>query len=337
MSFSGENLLTNLNHFKQQVGRKIKATKNYYLWEFNLNGIYHRIELYHSLVSKNIRVLLDGQIQEKDFMYVFEIDNVPIEITKRSKEDFVLYIGERTFDEMFKEEKSGMNRDLVNKKIEDLRKNNGNIDFNINRNEKIKYNKNIDINLDEDDDYIINENKQVNKLRDDDDFYKSNGNNLDFSDDVFEKNKKILENIDFFEDNDNSINAFDNNNNYSNDNNFNNNNFNFQNKTNDYNNNFNNYFNQENNFVNKYPNINQSNSQYNQNYNDQFFNNIQSNKNSTNQYQYNNNFIQNKTYVINNQSQSNNYMNNFNDKNQFQGNMSKINMINDFDLFSSFN
>ena len=332
MSFSGENLLTNLNHFKQQVGRKIKATKNYYLWEFNLNGIYHRIELYHSLVSKNIRVLLDGQILEKDFMYAFEIDNVPIEITKRSKEDFVLYIDERTFDEMLKEEKSGKNRDLVNKKMEDLRKNNGNINFNINRNERINYNKNIDNNLDDEDEYIINENKITNKFRDDDNFYKSNGNNLDFFDGAFEKNKKILENIDFFDDNDNPNNDFNNNNsnNYSN-NNFNKNNFHFQNQNNNYNINFNNNFNQENNFVNNFQNLNQANSQNNQNYKKLFFSgNNKQNKNYIIQKQYNNNFNQNKTYEINNNLfQSNNFMNNFKNENQSEGNMNKIKMIDD--------
>ena len=85
MSFSGENLLTNLNYFKQNVGRKIKLSKNYHLWEFNLNGIYHRIELFHSIIKGNIRVLLDGKILEKQQMFEFELDGVLIEIIKRIK------------------------------------------------------------------------------------------------------------------------------------------------------------------------------------------------------------------------------------------------------------
>ena len=251
MSFSGQNLLTNLNYFKQQVGRTIKASKNYHLWEFNLNGIYHRIELFHSLIKGNIRVVLDGKLLGNDSMFEFDIDGTLIEIVKKSREDFILYIGERTFNEMLKEESTGKNKDLVEKKLEDLRKKNNNNNFNINKNPDIYYKNNVDINLDSDDDIwyenknykitnennnsINNKNKFVNNSRDDDNFYKSN-NNLDFSDKVFEKNKKILENINFFEDNDDNINNnCTNNNNFDFTNNYNKNkNSNFQYKNNDY-------------------------------------------------------------------------------------------------------
>ena len=330
MSFSGQYLLTNLNYFRQKIGRKIKATKNYHLWEFNLNGIYHRIELYHSLVSGNIRVLLDGQILEKNLRFDFDIDGIIVEIIKKNLEDFDLYVGERTFNEMLKEEMSGKNRDLVAKKLEDLRKKNEKIGLNDNNGRKnLLFNQNIGINLDSDDD-LDNENINTKKCRDDDDFYKSNGNNLDFSEGVFEKNKKILENINFFEE-DNNNNNNNNWNNYNYNNNYNvNNNSNYQ-KENMLYNNINN-FNEKNDLFNNNQQIGNSQFQNNQNYINQIFNNAQENNNNIYNRNYQNNFNQYNNYEPNNQFHMN-YPNNFDNN----GNKKQINMINNFDLFNQIN
>ena len=51
MSIVGDNVITRLNYCRKDVGRKLKSSKQYHQWEFSLNGIYHKIELFHSVVS----------------------------------------------------------------------------------------------------------------------------------------------------------------------------------------------------------------------------------------------------------------------------------------------
>ena len=288
MSFVGKNLITKLNYFRQEIGRKIKSTKSYYLWEFNLNGIYHRIEFLASLMSGLRRLIIDNEVVDEqkdyslDYEFEFKLDNVFIIIKQIKGANFGLYIENRSFNDIMKEESEGKNKALVEKKLQEL-KNNNNISNLNNKNNNKYLNQNFDIVLDDNDDilndnnfYENNEKNNVNNyknknIRNDDDFYKSNGNDLDFSDKIVEKNKQIISNINFFDDNDKDDNnnlIYNNNANYNINNNY------------DSNSNYN---------INSYNNINNFNMQNNQNlspYNNNIFNNEY-----INQQNYNNNFI----------------------------------------------
>ena len=89
MSFAGDNLVTRLNYCKKDVGRKIKSSKQYHQWEFTLNGVYHRIELFHSLVSGRKKLVLDGEYLLKDSSYLndfrfdLDVDGVEVEIEQK--------------------------------------------------------------------------------------------------------------------------------------------------------------------------------------------------------------------------------------------------------------
>ena len=66
MSIAGNNVITRLNYIQKEVGRKVKSSKKYHQWEFSLNGNYHKIELFHSLVSGRKKLVVDGDYILKD-------------------------------------------------------------------------------------------------------------------------------------------------------------------------------------------------------------------------------------------------------------------------------
>ena len=65
---------------EREVGKTFKGTKKYYVWEFVLNGKFHKVEMFHSKVSSKKKLCLDAQvlIEDKsfstDFQYSFGID-----------------------------------------------------------------------------------------------------------------------------------------------------------------------------------------------------------------------------------------------------------------------
>ena len=331
MSIAGNNVITRLNYCQREIGRKIKSSKKYHQWEFSLNGNYHKIELFHSLASGRKKLVVDGEYIFKDdsylsdFKYEFEVDGKILELKQKKTNEYELFICDKSFSIMKKEEQEGKDSDLVEKKIEELKlcneynkryinkrnqmfeehdfeqeeeeeeceesenndnyvKNNCKNDFSNNYNMNNNYNKN-------------------NNCRNDDDFYKSNDNDFDFSNTAFEKNKKILENFNFFGEENNS----NNNNNYQNQNN--NNNLNYIN--NNYNNNIRNNNNINFNFQNNYNIHNIQNNNYNFSQNNNF---NQNNFNSQNRFYsnnnnnlLNNNNIYQQNYNRNNQNLFNNY------------------------------
>ena len=256
MSIVENNVITRLNYCHKDIGRKMKISKQYHQWEFTLNGVYHKIELFHSKISGNKKLFVDGDYILKEesyynnFKYNFEIDGKLAQIKQKKLNEYDLFICGKSFEEMKKEENDGINQDIIEQKIEELKRNN---EYNnpIPKKRNVNYEEH-DFEMEEEEDEEENEdetyrnnnnnndnknfnlNSNLNNNRDDDDFYKKDGNNFDFSDTAFEKNKKILENFDFFgDDNISNNNNINNNfgkkrNNNTNTNNIRNNNFNFQ-------------------------------------------------------------------------------------------------------------
>ena len=48
----------------------INRTKKYYLWQFVLNGHFHKIELYHSKMSSKKRLCVDSKIIYEEKSYI---------------------------------------------------------------------------------------------------------------------------------------------------------------------------------------------------------------------------------------------------------------------------
>ena len=232
MSIVGNNVITRLNYCQKDVGRKFKLSKQYHQWEFSLNGEYHKVELFHSFVSGRKKLVVDGDYILKDdsyfknFKFEFEIDGKIVELKQTKINEYDLIICGKSFKEMKKEEIDGVFKDSIEQKIEELKKNNEyNKPYNNKRN--IKYEEHdFELEEEEDEEEYENENDSYrneknynsnsisnnkNNDRNDDDFYKSDGNNFDFSNTTFEKNKKILQNFDFFGDDDNNNNCNNNN------------------------------------------------------------------------------------------------------------------------------
>ena len=210
MSIIGDNVIARLNYCHREVGRKFKSTKQYHQWEFSLNGTYHKIELFHSFITGRKKLVVDGDYVLKgdsyfsDFKFEFEIDNIIAEIKQKKLNEYELYICGKSFDIMKQEEAQGINKEEVEKKIKELKKRNEYNKPNKNNKNKKYEEHDFEQEEEEEEEYENNQNNYNNNLRNDDDFYKSEGNNFDFSDTAFEKNKKILQNFDFFEDDDNN-------------------------------------------------------------------------------------------------------------------------------------
>ncbi len=122
--------IKNLFFNKSQVGRTIKASKNYYVWEFVLEGSVHKIEIFHSLVSGkktltyNGSVLSEDETYSSDFSYSFSIKKHKINIEQKSQEKFELTIDKLLFATLVDDEALGTYK-FINKendKVEDLLK-----------------------------------------------------------------------------------------------------------------------------------------------------------------------------------------------------------------------
>ena len=113
MSIVENNVITRLNYCKKDVGRKIKASKQYHQWEFTLNGVYHKVELFHSLITGKKKLVVDGELilnndsYLTDFKFEFEIDDKIAEIKQKQMQSYELFICGKSFDEMKKDEYMG--------------------------------------------------------------------------------------------------------------------------------------------------------------------------------------------------------------------------------------
>lgn len=105
--------LTNLFFDKREVGKTIKATKLYYLWEFFLNGKPHKVELFHSQVSGKKKLCLDAQVLTEDksysvdFNYSFTIEKNYFTVIQLERDEFDMRIDNRQFSLIAQEVRHG--------------------------------------------------------------------------------------------------------------------------------------------------------------------------------------------------------------------------------------
>ena len=94
-----------------------KSTKKHYTWEFNINEVHHKIEIYDSKISNKKKLICDGKTitqkyNENDFSYCFDIGKNSITIVKMG-DGFELRINNRIFSYLLELEK---NKIFFNKK-----------------------------------------------------------------------------------------------------------------------------------------------------------------------------------------------------------------------------
>lgn len=95
--------IKNLFHDRRQVGRTVKASKVYYVWEFVLTGKITKLELFHSVFSAkkklvlNNKLLYDDESYGNDFSYSFSIHNHSLKLIQKSSDKFELNINGRPF------------------------------------------------------------------------------------------------------------------------------------------------------------------------------------------------------------------------------------------------
>lgn len=98
---------------EREVGKTFKGTKKYYVWEFVLNGKFHKVEMFHSKVSSKKKLCLDAQvlIEDKsfstDFQYSFGIDKNYFNVVQLTMDKFDLRIDNRPFEHLMSDERSG--------------------------------------------------------------------------------------------------------------------------------------------------------------------------------------------------------------------------------------
>ena len=112
--------VTNCYYTENNVGRKIKISKQYHNWEFCLNGNFHKIELYHSRASLKKVLYLDGKILQHENTYKntfecsFLLDYVQCKIIQTKSDKFDFLINEKNFNDYMIEEKNNLNLNDTN-------------------------------------------------------------------------------------------------------------------------------------------------------------------------------------------------------------------------------
>ena len=96
----------NLFSDRREVGKTIKATKVYYLWEFFQSNKPHKIELFHSVMSGKKKLCLDAQVITEDssykynFQYSFRIENHYFNVVQTASDNFDLRIDNAPFKQI---------------------------------------------------------------------------------------------------------------------------------------------------------------------------------------------------------------------------------------------
>lgn len=106
---------------EKEVGKTISATKKYYKWEFILNGKPHKVEMYHSRMSKKKKMCVDDKVVVEDqeyknnFEYSFILSGNRFTVIQLKSDKFDLRVNGITFAMLMVEEKNGN----LNKKSND--------------------------------------------------------------------------------------------------------------------------------------------------------------------------------------------------------------------------
>lgn len=95
--------ITNLSHESKDVGKTIKSTKKYYVWEFFLNAKCYKVELFHSKISGKKKLVLNSKLlnlakkYSNDFTYSFKIDKHYFNVDQMGSDNFELRIDNKSF------------------------------------------------------------------------------------------------------------------------------------------------------------------------------------------------------------------------------------------------
>ncbi len=99
-------------HDKRSVGRTVKASKTYHVWEFVLGGNIYKIELFNSVFSGKKKLVLNGGLVIDDeeytseFNYHFNLKGFSVKLFQKSTDKFELSIDERPFTLLMEDEAS---------------------------------------------------------------------------------------------------------------------------------------------------------------------------------------------------------------------------------------
>lgn len=102
--------IKNLFHDKRYVGRTVKSSKIYYVWEFVLEGKLMKVELFQSVVSGKKKLVLNGNVLQEeesysaDFIYQFSIKKHLVEIEQKGIEKFEMLIDKKSFKTLLDDE-----------------------------------------------------------------------------------------------------------------------------------------------------------------------------------------------------------------------------------------
>ena len=89
------------------------STKKYFVWEFVLNGKYHKVEMFHSKMSGKKKLCVDAQAisenksYKNDFTYSFKIDKNYFNVIQLNSDKYEMRVDNRSFDILIQEERSG--------------------------------------------------------------------------------------------------------------------------------------------------------------------------------------------------------------------------------------
>ena len=220
--------VTDLYYHEEDVGNKIKMTKQHHVWEFKINGTYHIIELFHSRTSGKKVLQVDGIVisEETQYKNIFEenffIDDVEFNIIQTKSDKYDLRIGHKSFNILMIEEKNSLKQNNNNQNNFNNNNNNSNYYYS-NDNNQIGF-KNVQKSnsFQKIPSFLRTRSssysKSLNNNMNNQNFSKDTRNNINNNkemDDIFNSNNNVISNLNIFKDFDIMNNNYNtNNNNY---------------------------------------------------------------------------------------------------------------------------
>jgi len=104
--------IKNLFHDRRQVGRTVKASKIYYVWEFVLSGKLYKLELFLSVFSGKKKFVVNGELifeddeYSTDFNHTMNAKGHTIKLIQKGHDNFDLEIDNRGFKLLLQDEVS---------------------------------------------------------------------------------------------------------------------------------------------------------------------------------------------------------------------------------------
>lgn len=104
--------IKNMFFDRREVGRTVKSSKIYYVWEFVTNKRVCKVELFHSKVSGKKKLVLDGKVIMEDesfsadFSYSFKVEKLRCKLVQHSSKKFELTINSKLYNSLMEDEKN---------------------------------------------------------------------------------------------------------------------------------------------------------------------------------------------------------------------------------------